>query len=146
MTQYRPLFIVSHPRYLEHDTGSGDHPENPDRLRFIDRQLRQSPVFPAITEKIARKAQREEILVYHSEAYLFRLEETALKGQTYIDHQDNQICFESYEAILLSAGGGLTGIDTQQRIHLAYLDLRNTALDVERRQRRIGVLYVAGDA
>ena len=52
MTQYRPLFIVSHPRYLEHDTGSGDHPENPDRLRFIDRQLRQSPVFPAITEKI----------------------------------------------------------------------------------------------
>jgi len=111
MTKYRPLTIISHPHYLEHDTGGRDHPECPERLRLIDKQLKESLLFPFITEKIARKAAREDILVYHAESYLFRLEETALKGQTYIDHQDNQICFESYEAILLSAGGSLTGID-----------------------------------
>ncbi|RJX35111.1 MAG: histone deacetylase [Desulfurivibrio sp.] len=126
MTQFRPLTIISHPHYLEHDTGGGDHPESPDRLRFIDRLLRESPLAPHITEKIARKALRQDILVYHAESYLFRLEETALRGQTYIDHQDNQICFESFEAIQLAAGGCLTGIDwlEEQGSDLVFCSIR----------------------
>ncbi|MBI5557844.1 MAG: histone deacetylase [Deltaproteobacteria bacterium] len=111
MTQYRPLAIITHPQYLAHDTGGGEHPECADRLRVIHRQLGKSLLAPFISERVAMKATRQDILAYHEESYLFRLEETALRGQTYIDHRDNQICFESFEAILLSAGGGLTGID-----------------------------------
>jgi len=111
MTDYRPQTIISHPHCLEHDTGGGEHPENPERLRLIHQRLRDGPLASCISEITAGKASREDILVYHTEPYLLRLEETALKGQTYIDHRDNQICFESYEAILLSAGGCLTGID-----------------------------------
>ncbi|MFZ5766696.1 MAG: histone deacetylase [Thermodesulfobacteriota bacterium] len=111
MTLFRPLIIVTHPHYLLHDTGGGEHPEVADRLVAIRRQLEQSPLLPSISERPAGRARREDILAYHAEAYLFRLEETVLRGQTFIDHPDNQICFDSFEAIMLSAGGCLTGID-----------------------------------
>ncbi len=134
MTQYKPLTIVSHSQCLDHDTGGPEHPENPERLRIINRQLKASPLFPYITEKIAKRAKREDILVYHSESYLFRLEETALRGQTYIDHPDNQICFESYEAILLSSGGCMTAVDLleEEQCDLVFSCIRPPGHHAER--------------
>lgn len=111
MEPLQPFVFISHPRYLQHDTGGGDHPEIPDRLVAIRRRLAASPLADVMTERSARSAEREDILAYHAESYLFRLEETVLRGQTFIDHPDNQICFDSYAATLLSAGAGLTGID-----------------------------------
>ncbi|MFH1214965.1 MAG: histone deacetylase [Pseudomonadota bacterium] len=115
MPLFSPITIISHPHYLLHDTGGGEHPEGAERLVAIRRQLEKSSLFPSIQERTARPAGRADILAYHDESYLFRLEETALRGQTYIDHPDNQICFESFEAIMLSAGGSLAGIDLLEK-------------------------------
>jgi len=133
MPRFRPLAIISHPHYLLHDTGGGEHPEVAERLVAIRRRLEKSPLFPAIREKTARTAERSDILTYHDESYLFRLEETALRGQTYIDHPDNQICFESFDSIMLSAGGCLTGIDLlEQGEDLVFCGVRPPGHHAER--------------
>ena len=107
----RPITIVTHPLYLAHDTGGGEHPEAPNRLTSLLAKLHASPLKDRLTIIEPRKAERRWLTTFHAEHYLFRLEECALSGKTHIDHPDNQLCFESYEAALLSAGAGLTGID-----------------------------------
>jgi len=107
----RPITIVTHPLYLAHDTGGGEHPETPARLTALLAKLQASPLKDRLTIIEPRKAERCWLTTFHAEHYLFRLEECALSGKTHIDHPDNQLCFESYEAALLSAGAGLTGID-----------------------------------
>lgn len=115
MQPYKPLTIISHPLYLEHDTGGRQHPEDPERLRVIDKQIRKSPVAPFTCNHTAVMADRQDLLGYHDKSYLFRLEEAVLSGKTYIDHPDNQICYDSYQAMLLSASGSLTGIDLLEK-------------------------------
>ena len=107
----RPITIVTHPHCLAHDTGGNDHPETPERLTSLLAKLDASPLKERLTFVEPRKAERRWLTAFHAEHYLFRLEECALSGKTHLDHQDNQLCFESYEAALLSAGAGLTGID-----------------------------------
>ncbi|MCB2180775.1 MAG: histone deacetylase [Desulfobulbaceae bacterium] len=111
MTHFNPITLVSHKHYLEHDTGGGEHPEVPERLLAISEQLKKSPLCPVLVEVDAREPERQDVLAFHDESYLYRFEETALSGKTYLGHPDNQICFDSYQIALLSAGGGITGID-----------------------------------
>jgi acetoin utilization deacetylase AcuC-like enzyme len=107
----RPLAIITHPHYLAHDTGGGEHPETPSRISSLLAKLKASPFREQLTFFEPRRAERHWLTTFHDEHYLFRLEESALSGKTYLDHPDNQLCFDSYEAALLSAGAGLTGID-----------------------------------
>lgn len=107
----RPIAIVTHPHCLAHDTGGGEHPETPARLTALLAKLQASPLKERLRLAEPRKAERRWLTTFHAEHYLFRLEECALSGKTHLDHPDNQLCFESYEAALLSAGAGLTGID-----------------------------------
>jgi len=107
----RSITIVTHPQYLAHDTGGGEHPETPSRLTSLLAKLHSSPLKDQLSFIEPRMAERRWLTTFHDEHYLFRLEECALSGKTHLDHQDNQLCFESYEAALLSAGAGLTGID-----------------------------------
>ena len=106
-----PFTLIDHPSYLEHDTGGGLHPEVPGRVAAIRERLATSPLAPAMTIHQPRALTRADLLAVHADAYLFRLEEACLAGQTSIDHSDNQICYESFEVALLSAAGGMTGID-----------------------------------
>lgn len=105
-----PLTIVSHPLCLAHDTGVG-HPEAPERLLRILAELPLLPRPEKIDQRLPAKAEPAWLTTFHDEDYLFRLEEAALAGRSYIDHQDNQLCFDSYEAALLAAGAGLAAID-----------------------------------
>lgn len=111
MSVPRAITIITHPNCLAHDTGGGEHPETPARLTSILAKLEASPLKERLAFIESSKAQRRWLTTSHDEHYLFRLEECALSGKTYLDHPDNQLCFESYEAALLSAGAGLTGID-----------------------------------
>ena len=111
MPASRPITIVTHPHCLAHDTGGNEHPETPGRLTALLARLKDAPLKEQLTFVEPRKAERRWLTTFHDEHYLFRLEECALSGKTYLDHQDNQLCFDSYEAALLSAGAGLTGID-----------------------------------
>lgn len=105
------LTIIGDQRYLQHDTGGGEHPEIPARLQAISQALELSDCFDDLSFVSPRTAGREWLIKAHTEAWLFRFEESVLSGRTYIDHTDNQICYDSYDIACLSAGAGLTGID-----------------------------------
>lgn len=111
MSKSLNITFVSHPEYLQHDTGGGEHPEVAARVSAIGDCLRQSRLAPHLHEVLSRKAERQWLLTCHSEAYLLRFEEATLSGRAYLGHPDNTICYDSYEVALLAAGGGLTGID-----------------------------------
>ena len=105
------LTLISDERYLQHDTGGGDHPEIPARLQAISQALDGSSYSSRFSYVTPRSAEREWLLQAHTEAWLFRFEEAVLSGRTFIDHSDNQIGYDSYDIACLSAGAGLTGID-----------------------------------
>ncbi len=106
-----PLTIISDPQYLQHDTGGDDHPETPDRLHVIAEELEKASFSSDLAHSTPRPAERKWLLTTHSESWLFRFEEAVLSGRTYIDHTDNQICYDSYEIATLAAGAGLSAID-----------------------------------
>jgi len=129
----RPLAIVTHSRCLAHDTGGTDHPETPDRLTTLLKKLHASPLREQLTIIEPRQAERRWLTTFHDEDYLFRLEECALSGKTHLDHPDNQLCFDSYEAALLSAGAGLTGIDLlEDKDNLVFCAVRPPGHHAER--------------
>ncbi len=105
------LILVTDAALAGHDTGGGEHPEVPERLQVIRDALAGSPLAPAIHLLKPRPASRAELLRVHEEAWLFRFEEAVLSGRSYVDHPDNQICYESYSIATLSAGTGPSGID-----------------------------------
>ncbi len=111
MASSRPITLFTHPRYLEHDTGGGDHPEIPERLNHILNTLNSSSLASNISTEAPTPASDNWLKTFHDEAYLYRFEETALSGRSYIDHPDNQIGYDSYEIATLAAGAGLNAID-----------------------------------
>jgi acetoin utilization deacetylase AcuC-like enzyme len=111
MPPYNPVTIISHPRYLDHDTGGGLHPETPDRLLFIDRQLQTSPLRAVLSKTTARRCEWQWLTAAHSSSYLFRFEEEALQGRSSFGHPDNQMCYDTYEAAVFAAGAGPTAVD-----------------------------------
>ena len=106
-----PITIITHPKFLEHDTGGGEHPEVPDRLHTINRKLREGSLANLLNFRQPAPAEREWLLTFHTDSWLFRFEEEVLSGRSYISHPDNQVCYETFQAALLSAGAGITGID-----------------------------------
>ncbi len=106
-----PLIIVDDQRFLQHDTGGGDHPEIPARLQTIHQSLKSSVCYPLLSFLSPQAATRNDLTQVHSENWLFRFEEAVLAGQTYIDHSDNQVCYDSYDIACLAAGAGISAID-----------------------------------
>ena len=105
------ITIVTDPSFREHDTGGNDHPEAPERLQVIRDHLDASLLASSLCYRTPRPAERSELLAFHTEGWVFRFEEAVLSGRTYIDHPDNQVCYESYRIATLSAGSGITGVD-----------------------------------
>ena len=105
------ITIVTDPSFREHDTGGNDHPEAPERLQVIRDRLDASLLASSLCYRTPRPAERSELLAFHTEGWVFRFEEAVLSGRTYIDHPDNQVCYESYRIATLSAGSGITGVD-----------------------------------
>jgi acetoin utilization deacetylase AcuC-like enzyme len=111
MKHGKQIALITDPTYLDHDTGGGEHPEVPERLRVITRRMASGSLAGQVRQVAPRPASREELMFFHPESWLFRFEEAVLSGRTYIDHPDNQIGYESYQVAILSAGAGLAGID-----------------------------------
>ena len=109
------ITIITDPSFSQHDTGGNDHPEAPERLHVIEERLRQSMLANRIRRLAPRPAERSELLAFHTEGWVFRFEEAVLSGRTYIDHPDNQVCYESYRIATLSAGSGLIGVDLAEQ-------------------------------
>lgn len=111
MQPTRSLTLITDAALAGHDTGGDEHPEVPERLQVIQTALAHSALAPKIRVQTPRPASRAELLRVHDEAWLFRFEEAVLSGRSYVDHPDNQICYESYTIATLSAGTGPSGID-----------------------------------
>lgn len=91
-------------RFLLHDTGPY-HPESADRLVAILKGIQAAELLPHLTRVTAKRADLKWIETVHSQAYIRRFEEVCLSGHSHLDHQDNQMCVETYETAFLAAGG-----------------------------------------
>ncbi len=151
------LLVITDPRYLEHQTGS-DHPESPARLEAVLRGLAAAPLASRLTSGRSRAATWEEVAACHDEAYLYRFEEAALAGRSFLDHPDNGLCPESYGVALLAAGAGLAAVDAleagraghvfcpvrppghhaERNMALGFCFLNNAAITARYWQRRYG--------
>jgi acetoin utilization deacetylase AcuC-like enzyme len=109
------ITIITDPSFNRHDTGGGEHPEVPDRMQVITDRLTAGYLADQIRYLPPRPALRSQLLSFHTEGWLFRFEESVLSGRTYIDHPDNQVCYDSYEIATLSAGSGLVGVDVVEQ-------------------------------
>jgi acetoin utilization deacetylase AcuC-like enzyme len=86
------------------------HPEQPDRLRAIERHLEHER-FQNLARVDAPAAPQEALLRVHPEAYLRLLEQTApQQGLAALD-PDTMMCPQTLEAAFHAAGGGLVAVD-----------------------------------
>ena len=92
------------PRFLLHDTGPY-HPEMPERLVVILKGIQDAELLPHLIRIPAKRADMKWIEPVHTQTYIRRFEEVCLSGHRSLDHQDNQMCVETYETALLAAGG-----------------------------------------
>jgi acetoin utilization deacetylase AcuC-like enzyme len=91
-------------RYLLHDTGPY-HPEMPERLEMIYQGVERSGLLQHLIRIEPRRASMKWIEAVHTPTYIRRFEEVCLNGHPTLDHQDNQMCTDTYDTALLAAGG-----------------------------------------
>jgi len=102
--------LVYHPAFLDHDMGPG-HPESPNRLRAIMRQLEQSGTMAQLVKIDPRKAEDEWITQVHTPGHVAALNRHApVNGRVSLD-PDTAMSSGSLPAAYLAAGGALAGVD-----------------------------------
>jgi acetoin utilization deacetylase AcuC-like enzyme len=93
--------------------GAG-HPEQPDRLRAIERNL-ESERFQHLVRMNAPAAPREALLRVHPESYLREIERAAPREGLAALDSDTAMCPETLTAALHAAGGGIAAVDEVMR-------------------------------
>jgi acetoin utilization deacetylase AcuC-like enzyme/formylglycine-generating enzyme required for sulfatase activity len=96
--------------YIEHKTTPG-HPESPQRLVRIIRQLKDKGLYSQLVKLKPAPADRCWIETIHSPEYIDRAKNSCENGAAYLDTGDVPISRKSYEAAVMAAGGVLTAID-----------------------------------
>ena len=91
-------------RYLLHDTGPY-HPEMAERLEMIYKGIEDAQLLPKLIRIAAQRADLKWIRQVHSDKYIRRFEEVCYSGNRFLDHQDNQMCVDTYDTALLAVGG-----------------------------------------
>lgn len=98
--------FVHDERFLEHDTGKG-HPERPDRLRAVMKQLDEFGLMAKLHFLSFEPAPREIVERLHESKYIDRLQDACDAGEPFIDSVDSAICPRSAEIAYLAAGGAI---------------------------------------
>lgn len=93
-------------RYLLHDTGPY-HPEMAERLEMIYQGIEAAGLLPHLTTIAAKRTHMKWVETVHTHAYIRRFEEVCFSGHRSLDHEDNQMCTDTYETALLAVGGVL---------------------------------------
>ncbi len=97
-------------RYLRHDPGTW-HPERPDRLKAIQRNLQESGVLELLVPIVPYEAPLSWVERLHAPDYIRRFKAACERGVHIFDVPDCGICTESYDVALLAAGGVLAAVD-----------------------------------
>jgi acetoin utilization deacetylase AcuC-like enzyme len=93
-------------RFLLHETGAS-HPEMARRLEVIYQGIKGAGLLPRLTRITAQHADMKWVQTVHTRNYVHRFEEVCLSGQCSLDHDDNQMCMDTYETAMLAVGGVL---------------------------------------
>jgi acetoin utilization deacetylase AcuC-like enzyme len=93
-------------RYLLHDTGPY-HPETAERLKAIFQGIEAAGHLPRLTRISAQHIDMKWIHTVHTREYVRRFEEVCLSGNRSLDHEDNQMCVDTFETAMLAVGGVL---------------------------------------
>ena len=96
--------------YLEHKTTPG-HPERPERLVEIIKQLKTGGLYSQLLELRPTPAKLDWIQTVHSLEYVERARQSCESNTGYLDSLDVPISARSYDAALMAAGGVLTAVD-----------------------------------
>jgi acetoin utilization deacetylase AcuC-like enzyme len=104
------LSIITHPVYLEHDTGLG-HPERPERLEAIINKIKGSTSLAKSEWIEPNKAEDDFIIDVHSDVYFQNISEAILRGERVLDGGDTVVSEKSLDAALLAAGAMIDGIN-----------------------------------
>lgn len=120
--------LISHPCFLEHDTGPG-HPERPDRMRAIDKVMAHE-IFAGLDRREAplREDVERWIALAHPQAYIDMLKEArpgAGDMPVRVD-PDTVLSPGSWEAALRAVGAGLLAVDEvmARRVSNAFCQVR----------------------
>ena len=123
---------ISHPAALLHEMGDG-HPEQPERLRAIDKVL-ENETFQSLIRDLAPLASRDMILRAHPEPYIEALEAAApASGYASLDG-DTTMCPFTLEAAFRGVGGACLAVDEvmTRRVQNAFVAMRPPGHHAER--------------
>ncbi|HBI14459.1 MAG TPA: histone deacetylase [Desulfobulbaceae bacterium] len=105
------ITLVTSSRFGDHDIRGEEHPEVAARLQCISDQLQAGNLAPLLRYVEPTEAGRQWLLTFHNDSWLFRFEEEVLSGRSFIGHQDNQVCYETFAVAQLAAGAAINGVD-----------------------------------
>lgn len=98
-----PIAYIYHPDCLLHEMGSG-HPERPDRVQAIEKQLKASQLMDSLACYEAPKATRQQLARVHDSKYIDKiLNHNDKKGSVYLD-PDTMLTPQTPQAALRAAG------------------------------------------
>ncbi len=106
-------YIVTHPNCKNHQSGAG-HPEAPERIDAAMASLKNAGLMTEKNTVLARKADKREVCLVHSERYFERAKQECLKAGFQVatlSTGDTQISEKSFDAALYAAGASISGVD-----------------------------------
>ncbi|MGH2979584.1 MAG: histone deacetylase family protein [Solirubrobacterales bacterium] len=117
----RGLYL-HHPSSLEHDTG--DHPECPERIRAIEREL-AGRGWLGLERMSAPAGERQVVEAVHPQSYIDRIAEVSARGGGRLD-MDTIASARSFEAALHAAGGAVSAVSAlmAREADIAFCGLR----------------------
>ena len=105
-----PTGLIHHPRFVEHNTGSG-HPERPERLPTITQRLKDKGLWDELTHLRFQTADRHWLEQVHDPAFVQRVFAICEAGESHIDGGDTPVCPLSAEIAQLGCGGVMAAVD-----------------------------------
>jgi acetoin utilization deacetylase AcuC-like enzyme len=107
------VLFVTHPQFLDHQTGVG-HPERPARLTAVEQGAERSGLADELVRVAAGEASVADLERVHTPTYIGALERFCHSGGGRLD-ADTTVVPGSWEAALRAAGAGLTAVDALRR-------------------------------
>ncbi|HEX2477571.1 MAG TPA: histone deacetylase, partial [Lacipirellulaceae bacterium] len=96
------------PRFLDHDTGQ--HPEQPERLRQIIARLERTGLADQCARPQWQPASRERLQLVHEAAHIDRVAAAASRGGGRLD-PDTVVSPASFDVAQLAAGAACDAVD-----------------------------------
>ena len=117
--------LLRHTSSLDHDTGP-HHPERPDRIRAIDKEL-ADPRFDMLIREDAPWGSVRDIVRVHPQGFVSAVEEAAPRdGQVALDHGDTVMSPGTWATIMHAVGGATCAVDAvmSRQVANAFVSVR----------------------